>query len=234
MSYCPKCGREVPVGAYSCDACGAELPSDPEESGVTLREEPSLLISPSRIMGMSLISSGLYLFYWFYLTWRQYRVHSGTEAYPVWHALTLLIPIYSWFRVHAHVRAINDMVHKRNIYPALSPLLAVALIATQQALGWVSFSVAYDAELTTSTILSSIILDLIGIVIAVVLMVNVQTSINKFWGLEHGSPVSEAGSSAEAIEQTTIGRTPFSLGEKIIGAVGALMWILTIRQLVAL
>ena len=30
-----------------------------------------------------------YLFYWFYLTWRQYRDHTGDTAYPVWHALTL-------------------------------------------------------------------------------------------------------------------------------------------------
>lgn len=52
-------------------------------------------ISMRRILFMTIASYGLYLVYWFYVTWKQYKDNTGERAYPVWHALTLLIPIYN-------------------------------------------------------------------------------------------------------------------------------------------
>jgi hypothetical protein len=51
--------------------------------------EMDVLISPARVVLVSALSYGLYLVYWFYLTWKHYRDHTGREAYPVWHALSL-------------------------------------------------------------------------------------------------------------------------------------------------
>ena len=49
-------------------------------------------LSTPRIFALSLISFGLYLFYWVYRTWDQYREHTGANVYPVWHALAMLVP----------------------------------------------------------------------------------------------------------------------------------------------
>ena len=77
--------------------------------GVGVRFLPNYL-PPTRILLMAVLSYGLYLFYWFYLTWKQYRDHTGREAFPVWHALTLVVPIYGLFRTHAHVRSFKELM----------------------------------------------------------------------------------------------------------------------------
>ena len=68
-----------------------------------------------RVLTMTVVSAGLYLLYWFYLTWRLYRDSTGMKAYPVWHALTLFVPIYSLFRTHAHMRVYSEAMSAQNL-----------------------------------------------------------------------------------------------------------------------
>ena len=70
---------------------------------------------------MAVLSYGLYLFYWLYLTWKQYRDHTGQEVFPVWHALTLAVPIYGLFRTHAHVRSFKELMFSSGVTSTLSP-----------------------------------------------------------------------------------------------------------------
>ena len=72
-------------------------------------------ISAPRIFALSVISFGLYLFYWVYRTWEQYRQHTGANVYPVWHALAMLVPIYGWFRFYAHCEAYRDLMEERGV-----------------------------------------------------------------------------------------------------------------------
>ena len=69
---------------------------------------PALRLSVGRVALLTVMSSGLYLFYWFYLTWKQLQTESSETHYPVWHALTLMVPIYGLFRMHRHVSLINE------------------------------------------------------------------------------------------------------------------------------
>ncbi|MSQ40942.1 MAG: hypothetical protein EXR55_04665 [Dehalococcoidia bacterium] len=115
MSYCPRCGTEALSSAALRTTCGTALTTVDEPSGGGAggtasgsAVEMNVLLSPARIILMSVLSQGLYLLYWFYLTWKHYRNHTGRDVYPVWHALTLLVPIYSLFRTHAHVRALKS------------------------------------------------------------------------------------------------------------------------------
>ena len=39
-------------------------------------------ISLPRIVSLTVLSYGLYALYWTYVTWKQYRDHTGATAYP--------------------------------------------------------------------------------------------------------------------------------------------------------
>ncbi|MCI0895514.1 MAG: zinc-ribbon domain-containing protein, partial [Chloroflexi bacterium] len=91
MAYCPNCGTEAEPSFNYCSVCGRDLTG--RSSTATVQQVPQELpstldyhISVRRILIMSVLSHGLYLFYWFFLTWKQYRDHTGNPVFPVWHA----------------------------------------------------------------------------------------------------------------------------------------------------
>ena len=88
---CLGCGSEIQAADRHCRSCGIEL----SEGLLVLRYK----LSPKRVVVMSILSFGIYLWYWFYMTWKQYRDHTGERAYPVWHAFG---------PQRAHLRALSD------------------------------------------------------------------------------------------------------------------------------
>lgn len=84
-------------------------------------------ISITRVILLTIASYGIYPIYWLYRTWKQYRDHTGDETYPVWHALTQLVPIYQFFRLHAHGRTIKELMEARGIPCSLRLWMLVAL-----------------------------------------------------------------------------------------------------------
>ena len=88
-------------------------------------------------MLLSAISGGLYLVYWFFFTWKQYRDHTGVAVYPVWHALALLVPIYGLFRTYAHMRTYRRLLTTSQMPTTISPWPAVlmALLVGLRPLG---------------------------------------------------------------------------------------------------
>ena len=62
----------------------------PRLEGPTYSVEIPCLISVRRVVLLSALSGGLYLYYWFFITWKHYRDHTGAEAYPAWHALSTI------------------------------------------------------------------------------------------------------------------------------------------------
>ena len=99
----------------------------------------SNILPLGRILALTFASYGTYLFYWFYLTWQQYKKHTGAEAYPVWHALTLVVPIYAWFRLHAHAKAVQTLNRQAGLSPdAVIPILPVLFFLFSNGLFGVS------------------------------------------------------------------------------------------------
>lgn len=122
--YCSQCGRELQANDNFCSGCGeatGELP---------LRN----LISTRRIALLTVLSGGLYIFYWHYITWKQYHNHfkADNNAYPVWHALALLVPVYGAFRTRAHMRAYKEAMLQRGVATAIAPWAAVVAMAFLQ------------------------------------------------------------------------------------------------------
>lgn len=130
---CPRCGTtNEPASAY-CYQCG--LPLETERAGSHLsyagtqqRIGPPYRVPLARVLVMSVLSAGLYFFYWFYMTWKHYRDGTGNEAYPVWHTLTLFVPIYGLFRVHAHMRTYKELMTEEGMATTISPGSSVVAI----------------------------------------------------------------------------------------------------------
>ena len=133
MPICPYCAHQVESAHIFCGGCGkalsAESTPDPEEA-LTGQPQSTLAyrISPTRILVMTLLSGGLYLFYWFYVTWQQYRDHTGNQVFPMWHALTLTIPGYGLFRTHAHMRSFKELLLDAGVLCTISVGWTVALV----------------------------------------------------------------------------------------------------------
>ena len=130
--YCPHCGSslqpELPAGAAPHDYAGGHYSSQQPPAAAAAAALPESKIIPiPRIALLTIATYGFYLFYWFYLTWRQYRDHTGDQAYPVCHALTLLIPIYAWFRIYGHGKAIQRLTTAAGLPDNVIPMLPVLL-----------------------------------------------------------------------------------------------------------
>ena len=72
-----------------------------------------------RITLPSIVSLGLY---WMHRTWKQCRDHTvemasetGATHHPVWHGLGQPVPVYGWFRYHAHIRQYKALMVERGV-----------------------------------------------------------------------------------------------------------------------
>ena len=175
-------------------------------------------ISLTRILVLSIVSMGLYWFYWMYLTWKQYRDHTGATAYPVWHALTQLVPIYVWFRFYAHGRAYKNLMEEIGVANSLhmAPIMIITIIATavenRITIFWLKESFGGDG-ISVANELALDIVSWIAIAVSAVILCWIQSNINRYW----------AAYDASVIRSARIGK-----GEVILAIIGVILWILTI------
>jgi hypothetical protein len=179
------------------------------------------MIPLGRILFMSVISPGLYVFYWLYLTWKQYRDHTGKEAFPVWHALTQMVPIYSYFRVHAHMRVFAELMRGENLKTTISPGWAVVALLVNEGMGAVLFMIGFAAglegrEITQDTAIVLAIMGMVPIAIIAWLLLHVQTNLNSYWNHRSGGKLLSAR---------------VGVGEVFIAVIGGLVWLYTLATL---
>jgi hypothetical protein len=84
--------------------------------------------------------------YWLFDKWREIKRHdSDAGKNPVGHALSVLVPLYSLFRVYGHTRTIERLVRSSGGQTSLQPataliawMIACALlqVSNQPNLGW--------------------------------------------------------------------------------------------------
>ena len=136
MPYCPQCSTKVKVADAFCLTCGVTIGGG---GGRPLGPKLPFRISLAHVVSMTLLSYGLYMFYWFYLTWKQYRDHSHVKVFPTWHALSIMVPIYGWFRVKLHMRQFKELMINAGLPTSINERLAMALVAISSSLNWHSF-----------------------------------------------------------------------------------------------
>ena len=229
MPFCPNCGTEVPSSDKFCSICGGalteggDLRTGQQLAGAIPQTLPSQ-ISLTRVLLMTVLSYGFYLFYWFYLTWQQYRDHTRTEVFPVWHALSILVPIYNLFRTHAHMSTFKKLMEDARLSTTISPGLAVVLVLIYSVLGWVSFEAGgrfSTEEITREAAVTIAILKIISISWVTALMLQAQSNLNTYWE----DLASRTGAS---LAYARIG-----LGELVFSLLGILFWAITFLTLLS-
>jgi hypothetical protein len=78
------------------------------------------------VVGMVWATFGIYLIFWAGLRWAEMKRQLRHEQmYPVWHALAMLVPIYSFFRFHANFRVLNELLATTNSPHRVRPMAAI-------------------------------------------------------------------------------------------------------------
>ena len=226
---CPACGNAVEPSDRFCGFCGAELAAAPRQAWetapapFTLPRDESYLIPTQRVLLMTFISHGLYFFYWSYLTWKQYRDYTGDIAYPVWHALCLLVPIYNLFRIYAHMRTYRDLMGVAGLPTTIGAGMAVALIVLSSLL---DLTGAYLNGGITGTMpvagwapMAAFALSLVSLAVLAGLLSHVQGNLNHYWENANGGPLPAAR---------------IGTGEVIFALIGVLAWIIIVATLLGI
>ena len=172
--------------ADSCAQRGSQAPEqsappegEPDPGRPLPAEGYALRISPVRIIVLSILTSGVYALYWLYQTWKQLQAETGDVHYPVWHALTLFVPVYGLFRIHRHMSVIQELGRKQGIEALMPPALGV----TMMALYWLIVLVSGNQ----TELLNMLLLAVIRLALVTTLMVRAQSTLNAYWSSVHGS-----------------------------------------------
>ena len=218
--YCRECGTRNPANARFCEQCrhtdfdssrpvGASEgtlsgygPSQPETRGTTASDvELDILLSQQRVIILSVVSGGLYFFWWMYRSWALLQEETGEKHFPVWHALTQLVPAYSLYRLYDHVSLIYLLRSQLGTRTSLNPTVIVTIEAFSWLLLFVSFGVSPGV---------SILITVIGTTIATVIVAWSQEALNEYWRYSRG----------EDVEEAAVG-----VGEVLLTILGAIFWI---------
>ena len=177
--YCASCGTENTAGGDFCASCGASLTTVSRVARTS-----AVRLSLARVLAVTALSFGLYFFYWFYLTWKQLQPETRGVHYPVWHALTLSVPIYNLFRIHRHMTVITQLSLGAGLTPSLSAGGAVILYTVTYGLGFVSLGM--------DDLVTLILLSVLSVALTTALLVWAQGSLNRYWETVHGQDLQEA------------------------------------------
>ena len=199
-NYCPHCGAAAEADTLFCPSCSRPIVGGSESAAPV-----PYLISPARIVLLSILSSGLYNIYWIYKTWQHYRDHTGAEAYPIWHGLTQLVPFYMIAIFLDHMRAFRRLAEQAGVESRIT-------------VGW------YLAAVLTSWILSGfgfipwvgLFLTVVGIALVIWMTIHAQTSINYYWDQMYSA----------RLRSVAVGK-----GEVIVSILGVILWLLTLAGL---
>ncbi len=169
------------------------------------------LIPIKRLVLMTVASGGLYFFYWFYLTWKQYRDHTNEEVYPFWHTMTQSVPVYGLFRVHARMRAFAELMGKHGTPSTIRPKWAVAVVLIGTLLSLASWLITLQDQLSQEQALMALALAIVQTAMTAWLLVGVQSNLNSYWNsISTGANRAKVGG-----------------GEVVLAILGSISWLLT-------
>jgi hypothetical protein len=186
-------------------SCGAqsfrEIPVGQVRRSVLPAPDDHLKISVFRVFVLSILSLGLYQYYWFYRTWKELASETDDVHYPLWHALSLAVPVYGLFRIYAHMALIKGLALKKGVVTTLSPGMVVVLVLVSEAVNMATVNV------TGATML--VWLSIIKVTLIVSAIVWAQSALNGYWASSRG---------------TALRATSISVAEVVFAFLGLLLW----------
>jgi hypothetical protein len=209
-SFCTNCGETISTSPsdQSQESSDGELSYPPEPDDFAARDvDLDVIISTPRIVALSVISGGLYFFWWMYRSWDLLQEETGEQHFPIWHSLTQLVPMYGLYKILDHVSIIQLLRSHVGTPTALNPSTVVTIQAVIWLLVFMSFGVSPGV---------SLILIMIGTAMATVIVVWSQQALNEYWRYSRGDEVEEA---------------PIGAGEVLLTILGAVFWIFAIVDL---
>lgn len=181
---CAACGTRQFHGASFCHVCGTALnsasasgPIAPVPYAVASAHTPPVrYVYPIRqrptwvVVWLTIFSLGLYWPVWFGQTWAELKRYVRDPGMrPMGHALSMYVPIYSWFRLHAHWTLINEQADASLVPTATRPSSAVM-----------------------GAVLANFVFFPLPILIA-----NGQRALNRIWSAAYGSASEKRASAGE-------------------------------------
>ena len=212
---CPMCSSRHSDTARFCTQCGYQLSEDePIRQGegypfiIGAERSNALLFSSTRLIILSVISLGLYLYYWTYLTWKQLQSETQGVHYPAWHALSLLVPVYGSFRMHRHTSVVTELAEKSGVETSLNPNLVFVLVILHAVFG--------PTPIFLANTFSALVLfaAVVNLTIAITVIVWAQAPLNRHWEKSRDASVSSA---------------PVRLWEVIVALLGPIIWMVATR-----
>jgi hypothetical protein len=167
------------------------------------RRRPGWLVA-----GLVWATLGLYVFFWVGLNWAEMkRERKDDRMYPIWHALAMLVPIYSYFRFHANFRVLNELLETTRSPHRVRPVVAVITFLLASLL----ISVPVDDLLLT--------------------FINVAAALGAIsWVIHHGQSGMNAYWDARPERKTT---STVKLWERLLLGAGGGLWFLLLVGVVA-
>ena len=170
---------------------------DPRPPRVERRRPPWV------VAGLVWATFGLYVVIWVGLNWAELKRERRDERmHPVWHALAMLVPIYSYFRFHANFRVINELLSTTRSNVRVQPMVAV-----------VTFLLA---SLLISIPVADLMVQFLNVVVALAAI---------SWTIYHGQSGMNAYWNARPERQTT---SAVHLWERLVLSFGAAFWFMTL------
>ena len=92
---------------------------------------PTVYASPVWLpFALTVVTGGAYLIVWAGRSWLTMKRERGDpEMRPLWHALSLVVPFYMIFRVHAHFRTLNELLARTGARERANLAIAVGAFA---------------------------------------------------------------------------------------------------------
>ena len=97
------------------------------------------------------------------------------------HALAMLVPIYQFFRLHAHIRVYQEMMQQRGVPTTLNPPRVVLIYFGVVLLGMVSLVIPSGSPATPTQQATYLAIIVGQAALLSWIMWQVQTNLNRFW-----------------------------------------------------
>ena len=174
-------------------------------------------ISTTRVILMSVVSMGVYWIYWMYRTWKQYRDHTlekaaetGDTHHPVWHGLTQFVPVYGFFRYHAHIRHYKELMAERGVPDTLNLGLLTTVVVISSLVGLAAGTMRSPDLYSGAVLVAGNILSIVTLIVSIVVLCVMQSNLNRYWA---------------SVDSRLMQSARFGKGEIVCIILGILFWL---------